>query len=156
MATGFASFAGVRAMRSRCLNALVVLPVAALGVSACGGSDSDKDEAGTVAVTESDFKIQLGTTSAPAGKVTFAVHNDGPSKHEFVVFKTDLAPDALPKDDNGDVAESDTFAPVDEIEDIAKGADPKLEVDLVAGKYVVICNLPGHYRQGMSASFTVT
>jgi uncharacterized cupredoxin-like copper-binding protein len=144
-------------MRSTCLSALAVVPVAMLGLSGCGSdSDTGQDDAGTVEVTESDFSLELGKTSAPAGKVTFAVHNDGPSVHEFVVFKTDLAPDALPKDDNGDVAESDTFAPVDEIEDIAKGADPTLEVDLAAGKYVVICNLPGHYRQGMSASLTVT
>jgi len=76
--------------------------------------------------------------------------------HEFVVFKTDLAADALPTDDTGDVAESDTFAPVDEVEDIGLGNDEKLTVDLTAGSYVVICNIPAHYRQGMHAAFTVS
>jgi uncharacterized cupredoxin-like copper-binding protein len=111
---------------------------------------------GTIDVTLSDFKIELSDTSSPAGEVTFEVHNKGPSVHEFVVFKTDLEPDALPTDDAGDVAESDEFAPVDEIEDIAKGASPTLTVDLAAGSYVLICNVPAHYRQGMRTSFTVS
>lgn len=46
----------------------------------------------------SDFEIELGATSAPAGEVTFKVQNTGPSVHEFVVFQTDLEPDALPVD----------------------------------------------------------
>jgi uncharacterized cupredoxin-like copper-binding protein len=54
------------------------------------------------------------------------------------------------------VAEGDDFAPVDEIEDIEKGATPKLTIDLDAGSYVLICNVAGHYRQGMRTSFTVT
>jgi len=29
-------------------------------------------------------------------------------------------------------------------------------VTLDAGSYVLICNLPGHYRQGMHSSFTVS
>lgn len=126
-----------------------------LGVVACGGDDDDTS-AGAVDATLSDFKIELSTTSAPAGEVTFEVKNDGPSVHEFVVFKTDLAPDALPTDDSGDVAESDEFAPVDEIEDIADGANPKLTVNLEAGDYVIICNVAAHYRQGMRTSFTVS
>ena len=73
----------------------------------------------------------------------------------IVVFQTDLAADDLPVDESGDVAESDEFAPVDEIEDIAVDATPELVVDLDAGRYVLICNVPAHYRQGMSTPFTV-
>jgi uncharacterized cupredoxin-like copper-binding protein len=29
-------------------------------------------------------------------------------------------------------------------------------VNLDAGSYVFICNLPGHYQQGMHASFTAS
>lgn len=134
----------------------VMVLVTLLGVAACGGDDDDDTSAGAVDATLSDFKIELSTTSAPAGEVTFEVQNDGPSVHEFVVFKTDLAPDALPTDDSGDVAESDEFAPVDEIEDIADGANPKLTVNLEAGDYVIICNVAAHYRQGMRTSFTVS
>jgi uncharacterized cupredoxin-like copper-binding protein len=135
--------------------ALMATAAVSIGLVGCGGDDTGSAE-GTIDVTLSDFKMELGETSAPAGKVTFKVQNNGPSVHEFVVFNTDLAEDALPKNDDGDVAESDSFAPVDEIEDIEKGATPSLQVDLPAGSYVLICNVAGHYRQGMHASLTVT
>ncbi len=127
------------------------------GAAGCGSDDDGGTSApGTVEATLRDFKIELSKTTVPAGEVTFALDNKGPSVHEFVVFKTDLAADALPTDDTGDVAESDTFAPVDEVEDIGLGNDEKLTVDLTAGSYVVICNIPAHYRQGMHAAFTVS
>jgi len=140
-------------MRKVLLVLMGVAPLLVLGLSGCS---SDGDSANDVGVTLRDFKIELGEDAAKAGSVTFKVHNDGPSEHEFVVFKTELAADALPTDDNGDVAESDSFAPVDEIEGIKSGKSPTLTVDLEAGDYVLICNLPGHYRQGMHASFRVT
>jgi uncharacterized cupredoxin-like copper-binding protein len=121
-----------------------------MGLVAC-----DSDDGGGVDVTLEDFTISLDEASAPAGEVTFNVENKGPSTHEFVVIQTDLAPDALPTDDTGDVSE-DELAPLDEIEDIEDGATPDLTVELEAGDYVLLCNIPGHYRQGMYAAFTAT
>jgi uncharacterized cupredoxin-like copper-binding protein len=135
--------------------ALIATAAVSIGLVGCGGDDTSSAE-GTIDVTLADFKMELGESSTPAGTVTFKVKNEGPSVHEFVVFNTDLAEDALPRNDDGDVAESDEFAPVDELEDIAKGSTPTLQVDLPAGSYVLICNVAGHYRQGMHAGFTVT
>ena len=145
-------------MRKPFVTVFVSLAAAVMVLSACGDSNDDDngDGAASVDATLTDFKIELDKASAPAGEVTFNVTNDGPSVHEFVVFKTDLAEDDLPIDDVGDVAESDEFAPVDEIEDIEKDATPTLTVDLEAGSYVIICNVPGHYGQGMHTAFTVT
>jgi uncharacterized cupredoxin-like copper-binding protein len=43
-----------------------------------------------------------------------------------------------------------------EISSIAPGATRKLTVkNLVAGHYVMVCALPGHYQSGMYADFTV-
>ncbi len=84
----------------------------------------------------------------------FTIDNQGPSTHEFVVVQSDEAADALPTAD-GDVDEDGVEA-VDEVEDIESDATPSLTVDLDPGHYVVFCNLPGHYKQGMSAEFTVT
>jgi uncharacterized cupredoxin-like copper-binding protein len=109
-----------------------------------------------VDVTLSDFEIALGASSAPAGEVTLNVRNEGPTVHEFVVFQTDLAPDELPTDDDGNVAEGEDFEPLDEIEDIAVDEEPTLTLDLEAGQYVLICNIPAHYAQGMAQAFTVT
>jgi uncharacterized cupredoxin-like copper-binding protein len=115
----------------------------------CGGDE------GTVGVTEADFSITPDPTSAPAGDVTFDVQNDAEQTHEFVVIKSDLAPDALPLNDEGVDEEGEGVEVIDEIEDIAGGSSQSLTVDLDAGSYVLICNLPGHYAEGMHAAFTV-
>lgn len=146
---------GVVVMRRTVMRAVGALAV--LGLALVGCSDDDGDAAnGDVDVTLSNFKIAVEPGSVPAGTVTFRVVNEGPSVHEFVVFKTDLDPAELPTNADGDVEEGEDFEPLDEIEDIADGAEPSLELDLVAGSYVLVCNIPGHYRGGMRAGFTVT
>jgi uncharacterized cupredoxin-like copper-binding protein len=119
------------------------------------GCSSDDD--GGVAVTLADFTITADPDSASAGEVTFDVTNDAEQTHEFVVFQTDLAPDQLPTAEGGDVDEAgEGVALVDEIEDIEGGSTQSLAVNLDAGSYVLICNLPGHYAQGMYTGFTVS
>ncbi len=148
---------------------VAIVPAALLVLAACGGGGNNTTPAATptetgvegeaetgVQVTEKDFAISLDTTSASTGKVDFIVTNDGPSTHEFVVIKTDLDPAQLPTD-GGAVEEGASGTEViDEIEDVQANSTQKLEVDLEAGKYVLICNLPGHYQQGMHAGFTVS
>jgi uncharacterized cupredoxin-like copper-binding protein len=128
-----------------------------LGAACSSDDNGGSSSGGSVSVTEKDFNIALDPTTASAGSVTFNIHNDGPSTHEFVVFKSDLAPDKLPTASDGTVdEEGEGVTAVDEQEDIESGADATLTVDLDAGSYVVICNLPGHYGQGMHASITVS
>lgn len=115
---------------------------------------------GGVAATVDEWKIALGESSAPAGDVTFDISNEGTKVHEFVVFKTDLAEDALPTiTEAGEIIideEGEGLEAVDEVEDIAPGSGDSLTVNLAAGTYVVVCNRPGHYDQGMHATFTVS
>jgi uncharacterized cupredoxin-like copper-binding protein len=85
--------------------------------------------------------------------VTFNISNEGPSTHEFVIIKSDDAPDALPTKD-GEV-EEDKLDAVDEQEDIAPGTTAELTTELEAGSYVIICNITGHYEAGMRTAFTV-
>src|SRR6188768_1936117 len=128
--------------------------VALLGAVACSSSSSTASSAGSdtggVSATEKDFSIDLATSSAPAGSVTFNISNQGPSAHEFVIIKTDDAPDALPVKDN--TVEEDKIDVVDEAEDIAPSTTATLTTDLEAGSYVIICNIPAHYEQGMHAA----
>ena len=132
--------------------------VALLGAVACSSSSSTTSSAGSdtggVSATEKDFSIDLATSSAPAGSVTFNISNEGPSAHEFVIIKTDDAPDALPVKDN--TVEEDKVDVVDEAEDIAPSTTATLTTDLEAGSYVIICNIPTHYGLGMHAAFTVS
>jgi uncharacterized cupredoxin-like copper-binding protein len=136
---------------------IVTAAVALLGAVACSSSSSSSasgSDTGGVSATEKDFSIDLATSSAPAGSVTFNISNQGPSAHEFVIIKTDDAPDALPVKDN--TVEEDKIDVVDEAEDIAPSTTATLTTDLEAGSYVIICNIPAHYEQGMHAAFTVS
>jgi uncharacterized cupredoxin-like copper-binding protein len=71
-----------------------------------GGATGATASATTVDVTLKEFGILPATDSAVAGDVTFDVTNQGPKDtHEFVVIKTDLAPNALPTKADGSVNE---------------------------------------------------
>lgn len=128
---------------------LAVVLLAAL--VSCGGSGSEDAPGGDVTLKDFSLSVEPGTF-AP-GEVTFGLHNEGPSTHEFVIIRSDEDPGALPVD-NGLIPE-DQVDLVDEAEDIAPGTDTTLSVNLAAGSYVLVCNLPGHYEQGMHAAFTV-
>ena len=152
MPAGDGSREGGHTVTSR-LRKLLVVPAAAalaLAVGSCGGG-------GGIGATEADYSITLDESSAPAGDVTFDVTNDAEQTHEFVVFKTDLSEDQLPTNADGDVdEEGEGVTHIDEIEDITAGSTKSLTVTLDAGNYVVLCNLPGHYRQGMHTPFVVS
>jgi uncharacterized cupredoxin-like copper-binding protein len=157
-------------VRSKRLVLVSALSVLALVAAACGGDDNTGGGessaatttaapagSGTVNATEKDFAIALDSSTATSGQVDFEITNEGPSTHEFVVFKTDLAPDALPLNKDGDVDEEGKGVKhIDEVEDIAAGSSESLDVNLDPGSYVVICNLPGHYKLGMHAPLTVS
>lgn len=127
-------------------------PTTAATTPAAGGGATQ-----AVAVTEKDFAISLAQNSAPAGQITFNVDNTGPSEHELVVIKTDLAPDQLPVDP--DVYAVNVNAAGLTVEgqatNIAGGATATLNLNLAPGRYVLICNLPAHYQQGMHVGFVV-
>ena len=123
----------------------------AVALASCGGSGSGAT--GDVIVTLDDFSLTAAPGTFAPGPITFGIDNDGPSVHEFVVLRTGDEPDALPVE-NGLIPE-DQIDLVDEVEDIAPGTNSSLDVDLDAGAYVLVCNLPAHYEQGMLAAFTV-
>lgn len=115
-----------------------------------------------VEVTLKEWEIIAGSASAPAGQIYFRVANAGPNHpHEFVVIRSDLAPDALPVKD-GKVPEDDVEL-VDEIEPFAVGSTGSLTLDLDPGNYVLICNITetedgqieSHYELGMRTAFVV-
>jgi uncharacterized cupredoxin-like copper-binding protein len=142
---------------------LVVLVIAGCGGGGGSQAPSQGGTTSTVDVTLQEWAVVPTTATAAAGDVTFDVTNTGPEDvHEFVILQTDLAPDALPTDDTGAVSEEgEGIVVVDEIEDIAVGANQSLTAALAAGKYVLICNIysaeenEAHYQMGMRTAFTV-
>jgi uncharacterized cupredoxin-like copper-binding protein len=138
------------------LGRLVLVGASALLLAACGGGAGQGTSGQTVGVTLDEFHLKLDAATIPAGAVTFQVNNLGKEKHEFVILRTDLAPNALPL--NGDqVAEEGTGVEhVDEIAGLVSGETQTLTVTLKPGTYVVVCNFPGHVHGGMIAPLKVT
>jgi plastocyanin len=148
----------------------ILVVVAVLALSACGDDSGDETSGGgggaessTVDVEEMEFSINPSAGSAPAGDVTFALHNVGEETHEFVVLKTDLDPLDLPTADDGSVdEEGEGIEVVDEVEDIPSKESRELTVSLDAGNYVLICNIveeedgepESHFQEGMRVNFS--
>jgi uncharacterized cupredoxin-like copper-binding protein len=121
-----------------------------------GTDDSASGPTQKVPVSLSDYKI-AGPASSAAGRTTFEVANDADQVHEFVVVRTTLAPEALPLDEDGLVDEQGAGLEfVDEVEDLEAGKSASLTVDLTAGSYLLLCNLPEHYAKGMVAPFAAS
>ena len=100
----------------------------------------------------STFSLAPSVNSVPAGKVTFNIKNDGTMVHEMVVVKTEKTPQQLAEPD-GTANESTS---VGEAADIAGGASKSVTLKLIPGHYILLCNLPGHYKGGMYDEFNVT
>jgi uncharacterized cupredoxin-like copper-binding protein len=132
-------------------------PSAEAATSAAAPSAAAGGGAATIDATESEYKIDLGATTAAAGQVTFHIKNGGTMVHEFVVMQTDLAANKLPIASGAPEVDEDAsvLKAVNEVEDIAVGSTADLTVNLPAGHYVVICNVPGHYQSGMHTDLTV-
>jgi uncharacterized cupredoxin-like copper-binding protein len=104
-----------------------------------------------VGIKLAEFSVTPNAPTAAAGKVTFNVQNAGQVQHEFVVLRTDKkAGDLLNKS-----GEADEGGNVGEIGNINPGSAKQLTLKLPAGHYALICNLPGHYKAGQYADFTV-
>lgn len=129
----------------------------ALATAACASSSSSSSAASggkSINATEHDFEIALDQSTVASGDITFTVTNNGPSTHEFVVVKTDDAPDDLPVE-NGVVPE-DGLDVVGEQEEVAPSTTATLSLTLPAGQYVIMCNITGHYEAGMRTGLTVS
>ena len=106
--------------------------------------------------SDGDMMIGTSTESVEAGKVTFAVTNElSDIEHEFIIARLNVAPDKVPYDDDKGTIEEPALQDLTELGDLAPGASDTMTLDLEAGKYLLFCNLPGHYKEGMYHVLTV-
>jgi hypothetical protein len=158
------------------------------GVLACGDDDGDEatptpepsatEEATgtpgpdgetatpTVAPAEStagmslvEWAIRPDKTRARPGTVTFLVRNEGTVTHQFLVIRSDIEKDELPRNGDKGVDLSDLDV-VGSIDAIAPGENDEVTVDVEEGPYILLCNLfsggESHYLTGMYNEFEVT
>ena len=133
--------------RGRLLLSLVVVALA-VGVPLAVAMQAKT----SVKVTEKEFKVTPVPVKAPAGLVSFKVKNTGALKHQFIVLKSKVAASKLPVKNSKAVLVGTVKG---KLAGVAPGQTKTLTVKLPAGKYILLCNLPAHYKAGQRAAFTV-
>ncbi len=136
-------------MRRTILVAAVL--VTALSAAATSSALTSKT---TVKVVLKEFTLKPAPASVPAGDITFVATNKGTLEHEFVVVKSNRPPGSFPIKAN-DKAKIPSSAELAEIEDIEPGQTKRITLKLAKGKYVLICDIAGHYKAGQRAGFKV-
>ncbi|MEP6661020.1 MAG: hypothetical protein ABJD24_13980 [Acidimicrobiales bacterium] len=132
--------------KRRCPWAAVAL-VAVIITAACGSSEPAA-QGTAVKVVESDFEIKV-QTNVTAGDVVLMVHNQGPDDHELIVVPAPVG--ELPMRGSGLTVAEESFKPepLGVLEPGAPGSDRRLQLHLQPGRYVLFCNMSGHYLGGM-------
>ena len=162
-------------MRTRGATLLALLTaLAAIAAVGCG-SDNGNDEGtteptsgaggqtqatggGVLEIKMGDYFFNPASAESSPGSVTVSAPNVGKLEHELVVFRSNASPSSLPV--SGGEADEAAFEKqgavnVGEVEEVAPGETKTATMNLTPGSYVMICNLPGHYQQGMYGSITV-
>lgn len=109
---------------------------------------------GPLKVVMGDYTFTPPDATAAAGKVQIIAPNNGQILHEVVFARTNTDPSQLPTKSDGSVDEEALNSP-GEIADVPPGATKRTTLNLKAGNYVMFCNVPGHYAQGMYGTLTV-
>jgi uncharacterized cupredoxin-like copper-binding protein len=121
----------------------------------CGGGGSAAPSGQVLGVREADFHITAPEHVA-AGNVTFRVHNEGPDQHEFILVRS--ATGKLPLRSDGLTVDEDALAheEVTSLDPAKAGALRDVTVHLRPGRYVLFCNMTGHYMAGMHRTLVVS
>ena len=151
-------------------NATRTVTVTATATAGTSTSAADKGKVVKVELGESasTYFVKPDQTTVEPGKLTFAVTNVGELYHEFIVYSNvdSVAAGDLPineEEDEADLVEESIVGeapyatppivpsdkkPGDADHRIRGGGwGAELTVDLKAGKYILLCNLSGHYTK---------
>lgn len=101
--------------------------------------------------------ITLDQQTVAAGKVTFDVTNDSKDIiHEMMVSPVPPGLTELPYIIDENRVDEEKAGHLGEVSELDPGKGGTLTVDLTPGTYIVYCNIPGHFIDGMWTLLTVT
>ena len=105
-------------------------------------------------ITERDFHISAPKHIA-SGNVTVTVTNKGPDDHELIIVRATTA--RLPLRTDGLTANEEKLTPIIalSLEPATPGSVRTAHVQLRPGRYVLFCNMAGHFMAGMRTTLVV-
>ena len=113
-----------------------------------------KLEDATVDPAVAHMRIVLDRDTVKPGPVTLqAVNASKTLTHEVLVVRD--TGKSLPIDSKHERVVEKRIHSLGEISDLAPGKTGKLTLNLKPGTYLLFCNQPGHYQNGMQAKLTV-
>ena len=125
------------------------------GASAPMATDRGMDMAHAGA-PDGTMGIKLSKDTATAGEITFKVTNTSKETvHEMLVLPFPADGKSLPYDDKEARFDEDKGGSLGEVEELEPGKSGMLTLDLKPGKYLLSCNVPNHYANGMWTVLTV-
>jgi uncharacterized cupredoxin-like copper-binding protein len=105
----------------------------------------------------STMGISTDRSQVKTGKITFAVENDSLSLvHEMLVVRVVSFDDTLPYDEEKARLYEDRVADFGEVAELEPNQSGELAINLKPGKYLLVCNMPGHYKMKMYSDLVVT
>lgn len=105
-------------------------------------------------------KATMSMTATPrtikAGRVTLLAINDSKDQiHEMIVVPMPTDGSPLPYDKQDERVDEDAAHSLGEVSELDPGTSGALTINLKAGNYLLICNVPGHYDSGMWTTLQV-
>jgi len=112
--------------------------------------------AGGHAMPMAHMGIKVSSNSVPAGVVSFEVHNASTSMvHEMVVAPIKNSQTPLPYNQATAKVDEDAAGHLGEVAELEPGKSGALTLTMKPGRYILYCNVAGHYALGMWTLVTV-
>ena len=100
--------------------------------------------------------IKVSSHTVAAGEVTFEVKNTSKQTvHEMIISPIKDANHPLPYIQATDKVDEDAAGHLGEVAELEPGKSGALRVTLKPGRYILYCNVTGHYALGMWTLLTV-
>jgi uncharacterized cupredoxin-like copper-binding protein len=147
-----------RNVRSRAVGRATCLLAVCAGMflTACGSDSPSIPSGRVIGVGERDFHIAVDTVAVAAGDYVLRIHNAGPDQHELIVVP-DLR-GGLPLRGDGFTTNEEAVQSSEPgaVDPQPPGATTYLRVLLKPGRYVLFCNMAGHFMAGMHTDLVVS
>jgi uncharacterized cupredoxin-like copper-binding protein len=151
----------------------LLLPIAALVIGVAMASPSqaagtvvnvslwDKGAEMAMATGKDMSKVTMGIAlsmdTVKAGEITFEVLNSSKETiHEMIITRLRDLTRLFPYNSSESKLDEDKMPDIlGEVSELDPGKTAALRLDLKPGKYLLFCNVPGHFTSGMWTIFTV-